>query len=156
MMPILTIFSSLIVFAFLFWFAADDLRYREIKNENVAMLLVAVLCILAIKCVSGDITYEFCGEVLICASLMCLIYGKLHLIGGADFKIVTTLTLIYGPWAVFSMLMAAILAIVWKKAFVKDGMDTFFKLKWTCIPLMFFYLIVFGCHVMTQAWDSIW
>ena len=129
---------------FLIFFAANDLKYREISNKTVGVFAVFVLACLAAYQQTGLLDAKWLCTSIACVFLMCLLYYGGHLIGGADFKIITLLSIIFGPAAVFCTFAAAAGGLVWKKLFVRDGIDTIMNLEWKCIPLMFFYLFAFS------------
>lgn len=140
-MTLQSVIEAALVFSFLVIFAIDDLQTRRIDNKKTAKFLIVALVLLISRYSSLDRTWA--TETTLCLTAMLIMYRPLRIFGGADFKIISILSLLYGPAAVFYALVSILAGGVWQKTVVHDGYDRFLKMDWDGVPVMFFYLFVF-------------
>lgn len=133
--------ETAVVFLFLTSFALDDLNTRSVSNGKIAVFFAVAVILLILR---GDVSLKHWAiETALCAVIMILSYG-LGIFGGADLKIVTVLSAMYGPAAVFYAFLSILIGFVWQRAFVRDGVDRLIGKAWNGIPVLFFYLFVFA------------
>ena len=135
------IIESALVFLFLIIFAIDDLRTRRIKNKKTAKFFVVVLALLLVHYDQLDI--KWVAKTTLCIVAVLLMFRPLGIFGGADMKVISILSMLYGPVAVFYGLVSVLAGRVWEKMFVHDEVDRVLKMRWEGIPVMFFYLFLF-------------
>lgn len=135
------IIETVIVFLFLITFAIDDLQTRRIKNKKTAKFFIVVVALILVHYDRLDMTWA--TESVLCVVAVFLMFRPVGIFGGADMKIISILSMLYGPVAVYYGLMSILAGHIWKKGFVHDGYDRFLKMEWEGIPVMFFYLFVF-------------
>lgn len=149
-MTLQSVVEAALVFSFMVIFAIDDLQTRRIDNKKTAKFLIVALVLLISRYSTLDRTWA--TETVLCLTAMLIMYRPLRIFGGADYKIVSILSLLYGPAAVFYALVSILAGGVWQKMFVHDGYDRFLKMDWDGVPVMFFYLFVFtGSEIVVNS-----
>lgn len=135
------IIEAVIVFLFLVVFAVDDLESRRVSNKKTAKFFFVVLALLLVHHETLGLMWAI--ESVLCVVAMLIMYRPIGIFGGADLKIISILSLLYGPVAVFYGLLSILAGWCWQKMCVHDGYDRFLKMRWEGIPVMFFYMLIF-------------
>lgn len=92
------IIETVIVFLFLITFAIDDLQTRRIKNKKTAKFFIVVVALILVHYDRLDMIWA--TESVLCFVAVFLMFRPVGIFGGADMKIISILSMLYGSAAV--------------------------------------------------------